>query len=76
MFLPQKVNVLLLIAILKMTGPAQGHQVFDLVFSFPATHTTTINMMMGIRLHSGVTRGLNVGNAWGVREGHTGITPG
>lgn len=45
MLLPEELNVLLLVSILKMTGSAQGHQIFDLVFSLDATHTTAINMM-------------------------------
>jgi len=32
-----------------MTRPAHRHQIFDLVFSFAAAHTTTINM---VNVHS------------------------
>lgn len=45
MRITQEINLILLVAILKMTGPAQAHQILDRVFSLAAAHTPSINVM-------------------------------
>jgi len=45
MFCYKKIQMLLLIAVLNMTFPAQGHKILDLILTFPASHTSGYNMM-------------------------------
>lgn len=41
----QEIYMLFFVAIFDMTFPTEGHEVFDLILTFTATHTSGNNMM-------------------------------